>query len=132
MERRILCGVSIEWVEPIAFEVNSVDQRHASICIEHAFRDEVFDLAIRLIAYPVIDLLTDGFVLVDEICQSNPRSIVQRDRIEKTLEEGIGLFSPDGIGNIELERRLVFGLGLAVFGKLKVEGIESGMKLILR
>jgi len=129
---RDLSSPSCEWVEPVRFKINCIHQSHARICVEHTFRDKVVDLIFRLIADPGVDLLTDGLILVDEICQANTCAIVQRNGIEKTLKERIRFFSPDRIGDVELERRFLIRCGFATFGKLKVERVESGMKLILR
>jgi hypothetical protein len=89
-------------------------------------------LSLSLIADPAVDFFTSGFRLVDEIRQANACSIVQGNRIEKTLQERIGLFRPNRIDNVQLERRFIFGWGFAALGQLQVEGVESRMDLILR
>src|SRR5262245_5639267 len=104
MEGSVLCRISIEWAEPVRFEVNGIDQRHAGIWTKCSLWDEVFDLFLGLITNPIVDFFPCSFVLIDEICQANACSIIRSNGIEKTLQKGIGLFSPDSIGNIELQR----------------------------
>src|SRR5512143_3947745 len=60
-----------------------------------------------------------------------PCTVVLSNEIQVTLSEGKRLLSPDGVGNIELQRRLIFGLCLSSLSQLQIEGVEGGMELSL-
>lgn len=104
MEGRIGCVIRVELTEPICFEVDRVDQHHACVRVERAIGEQVFDLLLCLVVDPIIDLLADALVLLDEIRQLDSRAIVGCDQIKKLLQEWIRLFRPDRVRDFDSPR----------------------------
>ena len=67
MEEVFLRGGFVEYLRPIALEINGVDQQQPSQLVQRLGGNKVRNLASRLLLNPLVDFLTGDFRLFAEI-----------------------------------------------------------------
>jgi len=122
----------LKGMHPGGVKVDRIYQYEPGPRIDSALGDQILDLALRLVADPVVDGFAGFFWCACKVQEPQPGTIVFRQEVEKHGEELIVLLAPDGIGDAQPETLCILAFGASTATRqLDVQGVEGRMQTVL-
>ncbi len=101
-ERLVARPLFLERLGPVALEVDGVGEHEAGQGAQDPGRDDVLDLAVRLLVHPVVDGPARGFGVAHEVQLRQACAVVVLQEVQEAGQEIEALLPPQGVGDAEL------------------------------